>query len=108
MKHSCLYNKYQYYSFRLGTITLAPEVRSRNTMEHRANFGRNISKEQKFVHTWVSVVGRKFPSPLLPLKKVCVVGIQKRGGKLRAQDGGNGVHGVRSSRHQRNLHQEVY
>ena len=55
------------------------------------------------MHTWVSVVGRKFPSPLLPLKKVCVVGIQKREGKLRAQDGGKEVHGVRSSRHQRSL-----
>ena len=32
------------------------------------------------MHTWVSVVGRKFHSPLLPLKKVCVVGIQKKGG----------------------------
>ena len=45
-------------------------------------------KRAKVVHTWVSVVGRELPSPLLPLKKVCVVGIQKRRGKLRARDGG--------------------
>ena len=48
-------------------------------------------KRAKVVHTWVSVVGRELPSPLLPLKKVCVVDIQKRGGKLRARDGGKGT-----------------
>ena len=48
-------------------------------------------KRAKVVHTWVSVVARKLPSSLLPLKKVCVVGIQKRGGKLRARDEGKGT-----------------
>ena len=92
MVYWCTAEIYQYYIY-LPTGHYYPGSRGpfSKYFGTSCEFWSEHFKRAKVVHTWVSVVARKLPSSLLPLKKVCVVGIQKRGGKLRARDEGQGT-----------------